>query len=141
MVCEDWHKLTDNDSIGNSSWYLCLAGAGVDVSGCVNAGDDEASRSTSEDVPDSLLLFLPLLRFHYPLLLLRLPHFLPSLAPSLFLALCPQRPAKQLCPAPSPVPSLRSCHARMRQGSVWELDKSRVEQQGQEVVAHERTGS
>lgn len=119
---------------------LCLAGAGEDVSGCVNAGDDEASHLTSEDAPDSLLHLLHLYRLHFPLLLhLRLLHFLPFLSPSLFLALRPQRPAKLLCPSPSLF--LHSVLAHKRQESEWEWGRSQGERPGQELVADERTGS
>lgn len=127
---------SDNDSIVSSSGYLCLAGGGEDVSGCVNAGDDEASRLASEDAPDSLLhLFL-----HHSLPLLHLlHHFLPFLSPSLFPTLCPQRQAKVLCLSPAHALFPHFFRARKRQASEWELGRSQEEQQGQGLVADERT--
>lgn len=128
----------DKDSCVSSSGYLCLAGAGEDVSGCVNAGDDEASHLASEDAPDSLLrLFLR----HLPLLLHLLHHFLPFLSPSLCPALCPQKLAKLLCLFPSPVLFPHSYLAHKRQENEWEWGRSQGERLGQGLVADERTGS
>lgn len=130
--------VSDNGSIVSSSGYLCLAGAGEDVSGCVNAGDDEASRLASEGAPDFLLhLFL----HHLPLLLHLLHHFLPFLSPSLFPALCPQRLTKVPCLFPFPALCPRSYLAHKRQGSEWEWGRSQGERLGQGLVADERTGS
>lgn len=108
----------------------------------MNAGDDEVSRLTSEDAPDSLLHLLRLFLLHFPLLL-RFHHFLPFLSPFLFLALCPQRPAKLLCLCLSPSPALfpRSSLAHKRQESEWEWGRSQGERLGQGLVANERTGS
>lgn len=116
------------------------------MSGCVNAGDDEASHLASEDAPDSLLHLLHLYWLHFPLpllrfLLLRLQHFLPFLSPSLFLALCPQRPAELLCPSPSPALFLHSVLARKRQEIEWEWGRSQGQRPGQGLVADERTVS
>lgn len=108
------------------------------MSGCVNAGDDVASHLTSVDAPNSLLHLLHLFHFHF---LLHLHHFLPFLSPSLFLALCPQRPAKLPCPCPSPVLFLHSCLAHKRQGSGWEWGRSQGERLGPGLVADERTRS
>lgn len=134
------HEAVDNDSIVSNSGYLCLAGAGEDASGCVNAGGDEVSRLTSEDAPDSLLHLLHLFLLHFPLLL-RFHHFLPFLSPFLFLALCPQRTAKLLCLSPSPALFLHSYLAHKRQGSEWEWGRSQGERLEQGLEADERTGS
>lgn len=108
------------------------------MSGCVNAGDDEASRLASEDAPDSLLhLFL----HHFPLLLHLLHHFLPFLSPSLFHALCPQRQAKLLCLFPSPALFPHSYLAHKMQVSEWEWGRPQGERLGQGLVADERTGN
>ncbi len=110
------------------------------MSGCANAGDDEVSRLTSEDAPDSLLHLLHQFLLHFPLLL-RLHHFLPFLSPFLFLALCPQRLAKLLCLSPSPALSPHSYLAHKRQESEWEWGRYQGEQPGQGLVADERTRS
>lgn len=130
---------SNSNIIVSNSGYLCLAGAGEDVSGCVNAGDDEVSRLTSEDVPGSLH-FLHWFLLHFPLLL-RLHRFLPFLSPFLFLVLCPQRLAKLLCLCPSPAPFLHSYLARKRPESGWEWGRSRGERLGQGLGAYERAES
>lgn len=123
----------DSDSSVSSNGYLCLAGASADVSGCVNAGDDEVSRLTSEDALDSLL---HLLLLHFPLLL-HLHRFLLFLAPFPFLALCPQSSANLLCLSPSPV--LHSSLFHKRQESDWDSGRSQQKRLGQGLVADVRT--
>lgn len=65
--------------------YLCPAGADVGESECVNAGDDEESRSASVAGRENLLLLCLLQQLCLLLLLLHLslPFPCPSLAPSL----------------------------------------------------------
>lgn len=108
----------------------------------MNAGDDEVSHLTSEDAPDSLRHLLRLFLLHSPLLL-HFHHFLPFLSPFLFLALCPQTPAKLLCLCLAPSPALfpHSFRAHKRQESEWAWGRSRGERLEQGPVADERTGS
>lgn len=125
--------------IVSSSGYLCLAGAGEDASGCVNAGDDEASRSTSEDAPCSLLHRFHLFLLRYPLL--HHLRFLSVLVPSLFLAPCPQRPAEPLYLSPSHALFLRFCLAHTRRENELEPGRSRRRRLGRGQVVDEKTES
>lgn len=112
---------------------LCPAGADEGESECVNAGDDEESRSASEVVQENLLLLhLPqplcrlLILLHLPLSFLS-PCLSPCLAPSLWLV--------SLSPSP------RSWHALCWEecGQGWDI----VQREGLELggVGVDKTGA